>query len=71
MIETRRLILKPLSYNELKIYSEDSNLLAKEMNLYASQSLINEETQDAIKNDLLRHLVDSNEYSFFYYLDNY
>jgi len=66
MIETRRLIIRPLSYNELKIYCEDSVLLAKEMNLNVSNSLVNEETQEAIKNDLLPFLVDSNKYAFFY-----
>ena len=65
MIETKRLIIRPLSYNELKIYCEDSVLLAKEMNLNVSNSLVNEETQEAIKNDLLPFLVDSNKYAFF------
>ncbi len=66
MIETKRLIIRPLSHDELKIFCEDSVLLAKEMELTASNTLVNEETQQAIRNDLLPFLIDSNKYAFYY-----
>jgi ribosomal-protein-alanine N-acetyltransferase len=66
MIETKRLIIKPLSYNELKKYLESPNELAGEMGMILSQSLIDIETQEAIKRDLLPYLTDSNKDPLFY-----
>ena len=66
MIETNRLILKPLSCDELKKHINSPNELAKDLGLIPSQVLIDKETQDAILNDLLPNIEDSNKDSLFY-----
>jgi len=53
MIETKRLIIKPLSCDELQKYINSPNELAKDLGLIPSQVLIDNETQNAILNDLL------------------
>lgn len=66
MIETKRLIIKPLSYNELRKYLKSPNELAREMGMIPSQSLIDIETLEAIKRDLLPYMTDSNKDPLFY-----
>ena len=66
MIETKRLIIKPLSSDELKKHINLPNELAKDLGLIPSQVLIDKETQDAILNDLLPNIKDSNKDSLFY-----
>jgi len=66
MIETQRLIIKPLSYNELKKHVESPVELANDIGLISSKSLINKETKEAIINDLLPNMTDSNKDSLFY-----
>jgi len=66
MIDTERLKIRPLSYNELCTYSLYPLNLAKELGLKISQSLFNEETKEAIDNDLLPNLSDPTKDSRFY-----
>jgi predicted acetyltransferase len=66
MIETKRLIIKPLTCYELKKHIDSPTDLAKDLGLIPSQTLIDKETKDAIINDLLPNLEDSNKDSFFY-----
>jgi len=66
MIETKRLIIKPLTCYELKKHIDSPTDLANDLGLISSQTLIDKETKDAIINDLLPNLEDSNKDSFFY-----
>jgi RimJ/RimL family protein N-acetyltransferase len=66
MIETERLILKPLSYDELVKHLKSPDELAKDYGLIPSESLIDKETQDAILNDLLPNLSDEKKDPLFY-----
>ncbi len=66
MIETGRLIIKPLSFNELIKHIKSPNVLANDLGLKPSKSLIDKETQDAILNDLLPNLSDLNKDPLFY-----
>jgi RimJ/RimL family protein N-acetyltransferase len=66
IIETKRLIIKPLTCDELKKYIHSPGDLAKELGLIPSQTLIDQETRDAITNDLLPNLEDPNKDPLFY-----
>ncbi len=65
MIETKRLIIKPLSLKELIDYLKTPDILAKNMGLPPSKSLIDKETQDAILNELLPNLSDAKKNPLF------
>jgi [ribosomal protein S5]-alanine N-acetyltransferase len=65
MIETERLILKPLSLNELKKYADSPSELAKELNLTATQSLLDDETREAITRDLLPNMESGKDPVFY------
>lgn len=66
MIETERLIINPLSLNELIRHIKSSVELAKDLGLKPSKSLIDKETQEAILNDLLPGLSDLSKDPLFY-----
>ena len=66
MIETQRLIIRPLSFDELTMHLKSPDKLAEEMGLIPSKSLIDSEAKDAIIHDLLPKLADSNKDSLFY-----
>ena len=66
MIETKRLIIKPLSLKELICHIKTPDKLAKSMGLIPSKSLIDKETHDAILNELLPNLSDTKKNSLFY-----
>ena len=66
MIETRRLLIRPLSYDELLKHITSPSGLAEDLGLKASESLIEKDTQEAILNDMLPHLSDSTKESLFY-----
>ncbi len=66
MIETNRLIIKPLSYNELIKHIKSPNDLANDFGLKPSKSLLDKETQEAILNDLLPNLSDLTKDPLFY-----
>lgn len=66
MIETERLIINPLSLNELIRHIKSSVELAKDLGLKPSKSLIDKETQEAILNDLLPGHSDLSKDPLFY-----
>ena len=66
MIETKRLVLRPLSHNELIKHIKSPSELAKDFGLMPSTSLIEKEVQDAILSDLLPNLSDSAKNPLFY-----
>ncbi len=66
MVETQRLILKPLSGNELIKHIKFPYELAEDLGLIPSTSLMEEVVQDAILNDLLPNLSDLKKDYLFY-----
>jgi RimJ/RimL family protein N-acetyltransferase len=66
MIETKRLLIKPLTAEELKKHIDSPEDLAQELGLIPSQSLIDNETKEAIRNDLLPNIADTTKDSDFY-----
>ncbi len=66
MIETKRLILRPLSLDELTKHIKSPDELAKDLGLAPSKALVDAETQEAILNDLLPNLEDKNKDPLFY-----
>ncbi len=66
MIETKRLLIRPLSAEELKKYIDSPDDFAKEIGLTPSRSMIDDETKEAILNDLLPNIVDPAMDSDFY-----
>lgn len=66
MIETERLLIKPLSAEKLIKHIKFPDELAKELGFKPSKALIDKETQEAIINDLLPNIVDLNKDSLFY-----
>ncbi len=66
MIETKRLIIKPLTSDELIKQVDSPDKLAEDLGLTPSQALITEETKGAIINDLLANITDLNKNSLFY-----
>ena len=66
MIETKRLLIKPLTAEELKKHIDSPSDFAKELGLVPSQSLIANETKEAILNDLLPNITDTTKDSDFY-----
>ncbi len=68
MIETQRLILKPLSYSELSKQIDSPAILAEEMGFTPSSSLMDSDVTEAIQHDLLPLLADANNDSLFYTL---
>lgn len=66
MIETKRLLIKPLTAEELKQHIDSPYDFAKELGLIPSQSLIANETKEAILNDLLPNITDTTKDSDFY-----
>jgi [ribosomal protein S5]-alanine N-acetyltransferase len=66
MIETKRLIIKPLTCDELKKYIDSPNELAEDLELIPSQTMIDKETKNAIINDLLPNITDPKKDWMFY-----
>ena len=66
MIETKRLVLRPLSHNELIRHVKSPSELARDLGLTPSTSLIEKEAQEAILGDLLPNLSDSAKNPLFY-----
>jgi len=66
MIETERLLIKPLTARELKQAVRSPNDLTKGLGVIPSHSLIGEETKEAIENDLLPNIdKPSKDYLFY------
>jgi [ribosomal protein S5]-alanine N-acetyltransferase len=66
MIETYRLIIMPLSGEQLKKYANSPDELATDLGLVPSQVLMGEEVKDAIRNDLLANVTDVTKDPSFY-----
>lgn len=66
MIETKRLLIKPLTAEELKKHVDSSDDFAASLGLAPSQSLVDNEAREAIINDLLPNIVDNKKDSDFY-----
>jgi len=66
MIETKRLTIKPLSLDELRSHVAAPNEMAAEMGVTPSQSLMDEQTKDAILADLLPFMTDPEKGPLFY-----
>ncbi|HEX2968281.1 MAG TPA: GNAT family N-acetyltransferase [Bacteroidales bacterium] len=66
MIETKRLFIKPLTAEELKRHIDSPVDFAQDLGLIPSQSLIDNETKEAILNDLLPNITDISKDSDFY-----
>lgn len=65
MIETSRLYIRPLTYDELKLYAESEKDLADKLGYAPSAIGIDEATRDAILNTLLPNLKNlKNDFEF-------
>jgi dihydrofolate reductase len=58
MIETKRLILKPLNYDQLVKYLKCDNSLENELNLKNSSRKISPELKEALENTILPNVAD-------------
>jgi RimJ/RimL family protein N-acetyltransferase len=66
MIETKRLQIRPLSLSELKKHVEKPAELANDLGLKPSLALIDNETKEAIINDLLPFIAQADKNALFY-----
>jgi RimJ/RimL family protein N-acetyltransferase len=65
MIETERLILKPLTYNQLLKYKMADNSLESELNSDATSRTISLDLKEALENTILPNVADTRkEYLF-------
>ena len=58
MIETKRLILKPLTYEQLVKYAKSDNSLEAELGLSETSRIISDELKDALENTILPNVAD-------------
>lgn len=58
MIETERLILKPLTYDQLVKYAQGDNSLEVELNLNKTSRKISSELQEALEQTILPNVAD-------------
>jgi [ribosomal protein S5]-alanine N-acetyltransferase len=66
MIETNRLIIKPLTYEQLKKYTACDNSLEEELNLNPSSRIISPELKEALEETILLNVADpSKNYLYF------
>jgi len=61
MIETERLIIKPLTYEQLTKYMRLDNSLETELDLNKSSRTISEELKEALEQTILPNVADSNK----------
>jgi [ribosomal protein S5]-alanine N-acetyltransferase len=61
MIETKRLILMPLSYEQIIKYIKCDNSLEMELNLNESSRTISPELKEALENTILPKVADKNK----------
>ena len=59
MIETERLIIKPLTYNQLLKYIQDDNSLEVELKLNETSRIISFELKEALEQTILPNVADS------------
>lgn len=58
MIETNRLIIKPLTYEQLVKYAKCDNSLEKELNLNKTSRVVSPELKEALENTILPNVLD-------------
>lgn len=58
MLETKRLILKPLTYEQLVKYTKDDQSLETELNLKPSSRIISAELKEALEQTILPNVAD-------------
>jgi RimJ/RimL family protein N-acetyltransferase len=68
MIETERIILKPLSYSQLLKYIKDDNSLEVELNLNATSRKISSELKEALEQTILPNVADTTKDYLFHTL---
>lgn len=61
MIETERLIIKPLTYSQLVKYIQVDNSLETELNLNETSRTISPELKDALEQTILPHVADASK----------
>jgi ribosomal-protein-alanine N-acetyltransferase len=61
MIETERLILKPLSYQQLLKYIKSDNSLEEELKLKGTSRTISPELKEALEQTILPNVADKNK----------
>lgn len=61
MIETRRLILKPLTYGQLVKYAKCDNSLEEELNLNKTSRTISPDLKEALEQTILPNVADKNK----------
>ncbi len=61
MIETERLIIRPLNYNQLLKYIRDDNSLETELNLNESSRTISPELKEALEQTILPNVANPNK----------
>lgn len=59
MIETKRLLLRPLTYEQLLKYAANDNSLERELNLNESSRTISPELKEALENTILPNVADT------------
>lgn len=64
MIETERLILKPLTYGQLLKYSKADNSLETELNLNETSRTISPELKEAFEQTILPNVADTKDYLY-------
>jgi [ribosomal protein S5]-alanine N-acetyltransferase len=65
MIETKRLILRPLTYGQLLKYLRNDGSLEKELNLSLSAREISPELKEALEETILPHVADQSGNSLY------
>lgn len=65
MIETERLIIKPLTYGQLVKYIRLDNSLEAELNLNATSRTISADLKEALEQTILPNVADSNKNCLF------
>jgi len=61
MIETKRLLIKPLSYSQLVKYIQIDNSLETELNLDKTSRTISPELKEALEQTILPHVADASK----------
>jgi RimJ/RimL family protein N-acetyltransferase len=61
MIESDRIILKPLTHNQLEKYIRNDNSLEEELNLNPTSRNISSELKEALENTILPNVADTNK----------
>ena len=61
MIETKRLILRPLTYAQLKKYLRSDNSLETELNLNETSRTISPELKEALEQTILPNVADTSK----------